>query len=103
MVVATLIHIYLSPQTYHIQYNGLYLTQIAAKFPTKTILDVLFDLIVDNEIPGIATVYFMMSEENVLKKVHTPWISFCSDAGSLGTTGLFSQIQTHPRYISIDI
>jgi len=45
----------------------------------------------------IGTVYFIMSEENVRKKIALPWISFCSDAGAPATEGIFLQSNPHPR------
>jgi N-acyl-D-amino-acid deacylase len=38
-----------------------------------------------------------MSEENVRKAVSLPWMSFCSDSGSLAPEGVFLQSGTHPR------
>jgi N-acyl-D-amino-acid deacylase len=45
----------------------------------------------------VGTVYFIMSEENVEKKITLPWVSFCSDAGSPATEGIFLQSNPHPR------
>jgi len=45
----------------------------------------------------VGTVYFIMSEENVRKKVALPWMSFCSDAGAPAAEGIFLQSNPHPR------
>lgn len=45
----------------------------------------------------VDTVYFLMSEDNVAKKVARPWVSFGSDAGALAPEGVFLKSSTHPR------
>lgn len=45
----------------------------------------------------VGAVYFMMSEENVRKKVALPWVAFGSDAGSMAPEGDFLKSSTHPR------
>jgi N-acyl-D-amino-acid deacylase len=45
----------------------------------------------------VGTVYFIMSEENVKKKIALPWVSFCSDAGAPAAEGVFLQSNPHPR------
>ncbi len=45
----------------------------------------------------VGTVYFIMSEENVEKKISLPWVSFCSDAGAPAPEGVFLQSNPHPR------
>jgi N-acyl-D-amino-acid deacylase len=45
----------------------------------------------------VGTVYFIMSEENVAKKVALPWVSFCSDAGAPAAEGVFLKSNPHPR------
>jgi N-acyl-D-amino-acid deacylase len=54
------------------------------------------DLVVQDQ-SRVGTVYFMMSEENVSKKVALPWVSFCSDAGSPAAEGIFLNSNPHPR------
>jgi N-acyl-D-amino-acid deacylase len=39
----------------------------------------------------------MMSEENVKKQLALPWVSFCSDAGSMAPEGNFIKQSAHPR------
>ena len=45
----------------------------------------------------VGTIYFMMSEENIHKKLKLPWVSFGSDAGSQAPEGVFLNSSTHPR------
>lgn len=76
-------------------YQGMYLSEVSeelGKSPEETMID----LIVEDD-SRIQVVYFSMSEENMLKKVRQPWMSFCSDAGSYAPEGLFLNRSTHPR------
>ena len=54
------------------------------------------DLVAADE-SRVDAVYFMMSEENVKKKVALPWMSFCSDAGAPASEGVFLRSNPHPR------
>jgi len=45
----------------------------------------------------VECVYFLMSEENVKKKIRLPWVSFCSDSSSLAPRGAFLKSNPHPR------
>jgi N-acyl-D-amino-acid deacylase len=54
------------------------------------------DLVAQDE-SRVGTVYFIMSEENVKKKIALPWVSFCSDAGAPAAEGIFLQSNPHPR------
>jgi N-acyl-D-aspartate/D-glutamate deacylase len=45
----------------------------------------------------VQCVFFTMSEDNVRRAVGVPWMSFCSDAGSLAPEGVFLNTSTHPR------
>jgi N-acyl-D-amino-acid deacylase len=45
----------------------------------------------------VGTVYFLMSEENIERKLGLPWVSFASDAGSLAPEGVFLKSNPHPR------
>ncbi len=74
---------------------GKYLDEVAeelGKSPEETMMD----LIVEDD-SRIQVVYFSMSEENIAKKIQQPWMSFCSDAGSYATEGVFLNQSTHPR------
>ena len=74
---------------------GKTLAQVAAlrgKSPPETAID----LVIEDD-SRVNTVYFLMSEENVKKQIQCPWVSFCSDAGSLAPEGVFLKSSTHPR------
>lgn len=59
-------------------------------------VDAMIDLILEDD-SRIETAYFIMSEENVAKKIALPWVSFCSDAESLAPEGVFLKSNPHPR------
>ncbi|MFQ5638092.1 MAG: amidohydrolase family protein [bacterium] len=54
------------------------------------------DLVIEDD-SRVGTVYFLMSEDNVKKQIALPWVSFCSDAGSLAPEGVFLKSNPHPR------
>jgi N-acyl-D-amino-acid deacylase len=54
------------------------------------------DLVVEDD-SRVDAVYFLMSENNVRRKVATPWISFGSDAGAPAAEGIFLESSRHPR------
>ena len=54
------------------------------------------DLVVEDD-SRVDAVYFLMSEDNVRRKVAMPWISFGSDAGAPSAEGLFLESSRHPR------
>jgi N-acyl-D-amino-acid deacylase len=58
--------------------------------------DAAVDLLIANG-ADVSTVYFLMSEENVRKKIALPWISFGSDAEALSPEGVFLESNPHPR------
>jgi N-acyl-D-amino-acid deacylase len=66
--------------------------QLRGKSPEETAID----LVIEDD-SRVSTVYFLMSEENVKKQIKLPWVSFCSDAGSLAPEGVFLKSSTHPR------
>ena len=77
------------------EYQGVTLRQVMderGNAATDTIIDLL---IKDNS--RIFTLYFSMSEDNLRKQVQLPWVSFCSDAGSIATEGNFLSYHPHPR------
>ena len=74
---------------------GKTLAQVArlrGKSPEETAID----LVIEDD-SRVSTIYFLMSEENVKKQIELPWVSFCSDAGSLAPEGVFLKSSTHPR------
>ncbi|MCL7957202.1 MAG: D-aminoacylase [marine benthic group bacterium] len=54
------------------------------------------DLVIQNG-ADVGTVYFLMSEENVRKKVAIPWVAFDSDEAALAPEGVFLESNPHPR------
>ena len=58
--------------------------------------EVIMDLMVEDG-SRVNCVYFLMSEENVRKKIELPWVSICSDSASMAPEGLFLSSSTHPR------
>ena len=67
-------------------------SRMRGKSPEETAIDLVIE-----DGSRVGTVYFLMSEENLRKQIRLPWISFCSDAGSLAPEGVFLRSSTHPR------
>ena len=82
-----------SPELRHLQ--GRTLAEVAAERGAHP-ADVAIDLVIeDGSRVGVA--YFLMSEDNVRRKVALPWVSFGSDAGAPAAEGVFLRTSTHPR------
>jgi N-acyl-D-amino-acid deacylase len=60
--------------------------------PEETIMDLVVE---DGSRVGV--IYFWMGEENLRKQMQLPWVSFCSDAPSQATEGVFLESGMHPR------
>ncbi|TCO75854.1 N-acyl-D-amino-acid deacylase family protein [Chromatocurvus halotolerans] len=75
--------------------TGMSLAAVAEQRGTSPI-DTMMDLVIEDG-SRVDTVYFMMSEENVRKKIAQPWMSFGSDAASMAPEGAFLLSSTHPR------
>jgi N-acyl-D-amino-acid deacylase len=75
--------------------TGKTLAEIAAERGTSP-EDAMIDLIIEDD-SGIGTIYFMMNEENVKKKIAKPWVSFGSDEASQAPEGVFLKSNPHPR------
>ena len=54
------------------------------------------DLVIEDD-SRVGTAYFLMSEENVRKKISKPWVAFGSDAESAAPEGVFLESNPHPR------
>lgn len=54
------------------------------------------DLVIEDD-SRVDVSYFMMSEDNVRRKVAQPWISFGSDAAAPAAEGVFLKSNPHPR------
>ena len=68
------------------------ISEMRHKSPAETAID----LVIDDD-SRVGTVYFLMSEENIKKKISIPWISFGSDEASLAPEGVFLKSNPHPR------
>ena len=75
--------------------TGKTLAQVAALRGSNPI-DTMMDLVVEDG-SRVGTVYFLMSEENVRRKIALPWMAFGSDGDSLAPEGVFLLAGTHPR------
>ncbi len=75
--------------------TGMTLADVAAMRGTSP-EETAMDLVVEDD-SRVGTVYFIMSEENVAKKIRQPWVSFDSDAESLAPEGVFLEANPHPR------
>jgi N-acyl-D-amino-acid deacylase len=76
-------------------YRGKRLNEVA-KLHGKSADETMLDLIVKDK-SGIAAIFFLISEENVKRMLALPYVSICSDAGSIPAEEPFLQDATHPR------
>jgi N-acyl-D-amino-acid deacylase len=76
-------------------YRGKRLNEIAA-LHGKNADETMIDLIVADK-SGIAAIFFLISEENVKRMLALPYVSICSDAGSIPNEEPFTSDPTHPR------
>lgn len=67
-----------------------------AELRGQSVEETAIDLVIEDG-SRVGTVYFLMSEENLRKKIALPWVSFCSDAASLAPEGAFLGSNPHPR------
>jgi dihydroorotase/N-acyl-D-amino-acid deacylase len=79
----------------HQQYVGRRLTEIAA-MRGQHWLDAAIDLLAAEE-QRVATIFFLMSEENVRHQLGLPWVKVSTDAGGLDPARAASFGPTHPR------
>lgn len=77
------------------KYIGKTLAQVAT-IKKKTWQETAMELVVSDG-SRVDVVYFLMSEENVKKQIKLPYMSFCSDAGSMAPEGVFLKASQHPR------
>ncbi|HLO45458.1 MAG TPA: D-aminoacylase [Leadbetterella sp.] len=77
------------------KYIGKTLAEVAA-IKKKTWQETAMELVVSDG-SRVDVVYFLMSEENVKKQIKLPYMSFCSDAGSMAPEGVFLKASQHPR------
>ncbi|MGH7631596.1 MAG: N-acyl-D-amino-acid deacylase family protein [Gemmatimonadales bacterium] len=77
------------------QYTGKSLAEVArlrGTPPEETAMDLV---VLDGS--RVATVYFLMSEDNIRKQIPLPWVSFGSDAEAAAPEGVFLKSDPHPR------
>lgn len=74
---------------------GKTLAEVASMWEV-TPSEAAIDLVIKDR-SRVDTVYFLMSDENVAKKVAQPWVSFGSDAEASAPEGVFLNSSTHPR------
>lgn len=77
------------------QYTGKRLSEVAEMRGTSP-KDTVLDLIVEDD-SRIFTIYFTMTDDNLRKQIQQPWVSFCSDAGSIAPEPPFTNYHPHPR------
>jgi N-acyl-D-amino-acid deacylase len=75
--------------------TGMSLAKVAAIRGTSA-EDTMIDLVIEDD-SRVGTAYFLMSEENIRKKIAQPWVAFGSDAESLAPEGVFLKSNPHPR------
>ncbi len=77
------------------RYIGMTLQDVANERGTDPAMTAM-DLVVEDD-SRVDAVYFLMSEENVKRKIRMPWMSFGSDAGAPAAEGVFLESSRHPR------
>jgi N-acyl-D-amino-acid deacylase len=75
--------------------TGKTLSEVA-KMRGKSPEETAMDLVIEDG-SRVDAVFFLMSEDNLRKKLRLPWVSFASDAGSLAPEGPFLASNPHPR------
>ncbi len=76
-------------------YRGKRLSEVAL-LHGKNANETMLDLIVADK-SGIAAIFFLISEENVKRMLALPYVSICSDAGSIAAEEPYTKDSTHPR------
>ncbi|MCZ6693727.1 MAG: D-aminoacylase [Bacteroidetes bacterium] len=77
------------------KYTGKTLAEVADLWD-KTPEEAAMDLVIKDH-NRVSTAYFLMSEENIRKKIQVPWMSFGSDEASPAPQGNFLKSNPHPR------
>lgn len=75
--------------------SGRSLADVAAERGTSP-EETAIDLVIEDG-SRVDAIYFFMTEANVRRKLALPWVSFGSDAGSMGPEGPFARLHPHPR------
>lgn len=77
------------------QYTAMTLAEVSEVRGTDPV-ETIIDLLLENG-GDIGSVFFVMSEENIKRKIQQPWMSFGSDARSVAAEGGVLESSTHPR------
>lgn len=77
------------------KYSGMTLSEISEARSAGPV-ETLTGLLADNG-RDIDAVYFLMSEENLVRQIRQPFVSFGSDAESQAAEGIFLRSGLHPR------
>jgi len=88
-----LLNSFKNPDLKHL--TGKTLAEVAAMRGTSPVTTMM-DLVVEDG-SRVGAIYFLMSEENVKKKIAQPWMAFGSDAESMTPEGVFLLSNPHPR------
>lgn len=75
--------------------TGKTLAEVAEQRATTPEITMM-DLVIEDG-SRVSTAYFIMSEDNVKKKIAQPWMAFGSDAESMAPEGVFLLSNPHPR------
>ena len=75
--------------------TGKTLTEVAEMRGTSP-AETAMNLVIEDD-SRVGTIYFLMSEQNIKKKIAIPWMAFDSDAASLEPEGVFLKRNPHPR------
>lgn len=75
--------------------TGRTLAEVAA-MRGRSAPETVLDLVIEDG-SRVGTVYFLMSEENIRRKISLPWVSFGSDAGAFAPEDPFLLFHPHPR------
>ncbi len=76
-------------------YRGKRLDEIT-KLHRKTADETMLDLIVADK-STVPCIFFLISEDNVKRMLQLPYVSICSDAGSIPAEPPYTDSGTHPR------
>jgi N-acyl-D-amino-acid deacylase len=76
-------------------YRGKRLNEVA-QLHGKNANETMLDLIVADK-SGIAAIFFLISEANVKRMLAMPYVSICSDAGSIPAEAPYTEDAIHPR------
>lgn len=77
------------------KFNGQSLAEVSQQRGSPSISTIV-DLLIENE-GDISSAFFVMSKENVKRKIKQPYMSFGSDARSVAAEGEILESSTHPR------